>query len=251
MARSFLLIHGMCCTGSVWKNFQRFYEERGVRVFAPTLRPELRTRRRPSKGLHALRLADYEADVEQELARIEQLTGGPVTVIGHSMGGLLAQTLAERNRPNAAVFISPTPPADVRTPYFTRFWSRFRTVRSLGLVPRALYPYRFATDYLVFNRVPHAERAAAHAEMVHEAREVFADFDSRHIDEAKIEIPVLTIAATRDRLVTADVVRLTAQKYERVGGHFKEYREHGHWLYGEPGWERPAADILAWVEAHT
>jgi hypothetical protein len=30
MARSFLLIHGMCCTGDVWRNFRRFFEARGV-----------------------------------------------------------------------------------------------------------------------------------------------------------------------------------------------------------------------------
>lgn len=251
MTRAFLLLHGMCCTGAVWDNFRGFYEARGVRVFAPTLRPELRVRKRPPRDLHALRLADYEADVERELSRIEQLTGGPVTVIGHSLGGLLAQTLAERNRPNAAVFISPSPPADVRTPLSTRFWWGFRRARKLGLVPGALYPYRFVTDRIAFNRVPPAQRALAHAQMVHESREVFADVPARHIDETKIRIPTLTISARRDRLVTPDLVRLTGKKYERVGGTFKEYREHAHWLYGEPGWETPAADILAWVEANT
>jgi alpha-beta hydrolase superfamily lysophospholipase len=250
MTRSFLLIHGMCCTGEVWNNFKRFYEARGVRVFTPTLRPELRVRRRPPAALAQLRFADYVADLERELDRIEQQTQSQVTVIGHSMGGLLAQALAERNRPNAAVFISPTSPVGVRSRALRRFWKGFDYVHRAGLVPGALYPYRAITEWIALNAVPPAERRAAHASMVCESRAVFADFRKLHIDETKIRIPVLTIAATRDRLVPAFEVRRTAKKYAAVGGHFKEYDAHGHWLYAEPGWERPAADILEWVEAH-
>jgi alpha-beta hydrolase superfamily lysophospholipase len=251
MSRPLLLVHGMCCTGGIWDNFRTFYESRGFRVYTPTLRPEERRRSRPPRALHGLRFTDYIADLEQEVARIEGETGRRPVVIGHSMGGLLAQALAERNIVSAAVFISPTPPAGVHTPRFRRFWRVFAVVRALGLVPRALYPFRAVTDRLVFNRVPRDARGGEHAKMVHESREVFADFPRHAIDETKIKIPVLTVAATRDRLVTADVVRLTAQKYERVGGAFKEYENHGHWLYAEPGWEEPAREILEWIEAST
>jgi alpha-beta hydrolase superfamily lysophospholipase len=251
MTRPLLLVHGMCCTGAIWENFRRHYEARGLRVYTPTLRPQDRLRTRPPKSLHALRFADYVADLEQEVSRIEAETGAKPVVIGHSMGGLLAQALAEQNLVSAAVFISPTPPADVRTPRLSRFWRIFAVVRALGLVPPALYPYRRVTDRLVFNRVPREQRDTQHKLMVQESREVFADFPKHGIDETKIKIPVLTVAATRDRLVTADVVRLTAKKYERVGGEFKEYANHGHWLYAEPGWEQPADEILAWIRQNT
>jgi pimeloyl-ACP methyl ester carboxylesterase len=249
MSRSFLLIHGMCCTGDVWRNFQRFYEERGHRVFAPTLRPQDRVRRRPPASLRALRFAQYVDDLDQEIDRIEQQTGGGVTVVGHSMGGLIAQALAERNRPNAAVLISPTATADVRTVLMTGFWTAFAAARAAKLTPAAIFPHRAVADWLVFNQVPAAERDAHHAAMVHESGEAFADFRVHRIDEQKIRIPVLTIAARRDRLVPAVLVRLTAKKYEKIGGAFKEYAHHGHWLYSEPGWETVAADILDWVEA--
>lgn len=251
MQRSFLLIHGMCCTGDVWSRFRGFYEARGIRVFTPTLRPIERVRRKPPRELRALRFSDYVVDIEQEIDRIEAETGAPPTVIGHSMGGLLAQAMAERNRGNAVVLISPTPPAGVRDASFTTFWGGFVVARALGLVPRALFPFRGVTDRLVFNQVPHLERDLAHAGMVHESREVFADFRTHHIDETKIKIPLLTVSARRDRLVPARLTRLTAKKYEPIGGAFKEYRDHGHWLYAEPGWETPAAEILEWVEANT
>ena len=251
MSRSFLLIHGMCCTGDVWRNFKTFYEARDIRVFTPTLRPSDRVRRNPPGTLAELRFANYVEDLEHEIGRIEDETGNPVTVIGHSMGGLLAQALAERNRPNAAVLISPTAPAGVRTSLMTGFWAGFAVAHRLGVVPKVLYPHRVITDWLVFNQVPQAERRGEHKTMVHESLSAFADFRVHHVDEQRIRIPLLTIAASRDRLVPAPLVRLTARKYEAIGGDFKEYENHGHWLYAEPGWEQPAADILAWVEAKT
>lgn len=251
MSRSFLLIHGMCCTGDVWRNFRGFYEERDIRVFTPTLRPSERVRRDPPSTLRGLRFANYVEDLEREIDRIEDQTGNPVTVIGHSMGGLLAQALAERNRPNAAVLISPSAPAGVRTTTMTGFWAGFAVAHKLGLVPGAMFPHRVITDWLVFNQVPQAARRSEHRSMVHESLGAFADFRLHHIDETQIRIPMLTIAASRDRLVPAPLVRLTAKKYAAIGGAFMEYENHGHWLYAEPGWETPAADILQWVEANT
>lgn len=241
----------MCCTGEVWSNFRTFYEARGHRVFTPTLRPNERVRRKAPASLRALRFAHYIEDLEQEVQRITAETGQRPTVIGHSMGGLLAQALAERNCVNAAVFISPTSPADVRTMQMSFFWGAYLVASSLGLVPNVLYPYRRMTDRMVLNQVPVHEREAAFAGMVQESRAAFADFRTHAIDETKIKVPVLTVAATMDRLVPAPLVRLTAKKYEPIGGAFKEYAQHGHWLYAEPGWETPAAEILEWVEKNS
>jgi alpha-beta hydrolase superfamily lysophospholipase len=71
------------------------------------------------------------------------------------------------------------------------------------------------------------------------------------IDESKIRVPVLTVAASRDKLLPPHLARLVAKKYAAIGGEFREYAEHGHWLYTEPGWEKPAADIYAWLKAAT
>src|SRR3954470_1984081 len=120
-----LMIHGMCCTGEVWSQFRSLFESRGVKVYTPTLRPELRVgmRARPPRALGELTLADYVSDLEQEVDQIEQETGMKPAVIGHSMGGLLAAALAARGRVSAGVFISPAAPAGVRTLRHRLFWS--------------------------------------------------------------------------------------------------------------------------------
>lgn len=250
MSHSLLLIHGMCCTGEVWANFKTFYQARGHRVFTPTLRPLERVRKRPPPSFATLRFQDYVDDVAREIDRIEVETGEPPILIGHSMGGLIAQVLAATNRPKAAVFISPTAPADVRDRQQRMFWGALRIARDLGVTPRTVFPYRRVADALVFNCVPASARDAEHAGMVQEPRAIVEDIAQQLVDETKIRIPVLTVAARRDRLVPAPIVRLTAKKYAPVGGAFKEYANHGHWLYSEPGWETPAAEILAWAEAN-
>jgi alpha-beta hydrolase superfamily lysophospholipase len=244
-----MMVHGMCCTDAVWAQFRAFFEARGARVHTPTLSPELRTRTRPPRALRALAFDDYVGELEREALRIEAERGSKPAVIGHSMGGLLAQVLAERGLVSAAALISPSPPAGVRNLSSSVFWNAFGVGRRLGITPRAIFPERRFTDAMVFNALPVAERAAAHAAMVHESGRAFADLASYPVDESTIRVPMLTVAAGRDRLVPASVVRLTARKYERIGGEFLEYPEHAHWLYAEPGWEKPAADIHDWLSA--
>jgi alpha-beta hydrolase superfamily lysophospholipase len=246
-----LMVHGMCCTGDVWSHFRTFFEARGARVFTPTLRPEARVSilGKPKRALSELGFADYARDLERETLRIAELTGVRPVVIGHSMGGLLAQVLAERNLVEAAVFISPTAPAGVQDRVTRLFWSAISLSNKLGIAPWAIKSRRSLVERTVLNALPAAERAAAYDAFVYESGRAFNDLGNWPVDETRIRVPVLTVAATRDRLVPAKLVRRTARKYAAVGGEFREYRAHGHWLYAEPGWEQPAADIFTWLEA--
>ena len=246
-----LMLHGMCCTGDVWKHFRDFFEARGSRVHTPTLRPEQRTRSRPPRELRQLCFEDYVRDVIDVAEGIEREAGQRPVVIGHSMGGLLAQALAERGKVQAAVFISPSPPAGVRTFAAHAWWATMAVGRALGAVPSAILPTRGTTNSIVFNRVPQGDREAAFGGMVHESGRAFLDLGKYAIDEKNIRVPVLTVAAGQDRLVPASLVRRTAQKYAAVGGELLEYRDHGHWLYAEPGWEKPATEIYDWLAART
>lgn len=244
-----LMVHGMCCTGEVWTGFRSFFEARGATVHTPTLRPEQRTRTRPPRELHTLSFDDYVADLEADIARIEAASGEKPYVIGHSMGGLLAQALAERDRVRAAVLISPSAPAGARTLSASLMWGVVGFGAIFKLTPRAILPERRFADRAVLNVMPTDEREAAWAGMVHESGRAFLDLGTRAIDESRIRVPMLTVAAGADRLVPADLVRQTAKKYARVGGELKEYAHHGHWLYAEPRWEEAANDIYQWLSS--
>jgi pimeloyl-ACP methyl ester carboxylesterase len=248
-----MMVHGMSCTGEVWSHFRTLFEAGGVRVYTPTIFPELRTTilKRPVKAIRDLSFDDYVNYLEQEIQRIELQTGMTPAVIGHSMGGLLAQALAERNRVSAAVFISPSPPLGCAPPLMRAFWSIHSLAHRFGYAPKIIRVDKLSTDAVVFNRLPAADHAAALSAMVYESGRAFHELGERAIDETKIRIPVLTVAASSDRLVPATSVRLTGRKYAAIGGEFREYKNHGHWLYAEPGWQLPAGDILDWLRNAT
>jgi pimeloyl-ACP methyl ester carboxylesterase len=247
-----MMVHGMSCTGEVWSLFRKFFEDQGVRVYTPTLYPELRTSilKRPVGAIRELGFEDYVGYLEREIQRIEQQTGVTPAVIGHSMGGLLAQALAERNRVAAAVFISPAPAAGCASLSLRVMWRCHSVMHSLKLAPKIIRVNKGTTDAVVFNALPHAARPAALRAMVYESGRAFHELE-RDIDETKVRIPVLTVAASRDRLIPPASVRLTGRKYAAVGGEFREYERHGHWLYAEPGWEEAAGDILSWLRSAT
>jgi alpha-beta hydrolase superfamily lysophospholipase len=253
MQTPILMVHGMCCTGQVWTQFRSFFEARGTKVYAPTLRPLDRVgiHERPHRALAQLSLNDYVADLEAEVQRIQHETGLVPAVIGHSMGGLLAQALAERQRISAAVLISPASPAGTRTLNNYLFWGGYALLERVGLNQPMIRPSRRTTDFMVMNVMPPSERAEAVEGMVWESGRAFGEFAHYPIDETRIRAPLLTIAAGRDRLVPASQVRRTAAKYAAVGGELREYRQHGHWLYAEPGWELVAADVYDWLERAT
>jgi pimeloyl-ACP methyl ester carboxylesterase len=245
-----MMVHGMCCTGDVWSRFRTLFEARGARVFTPTLRPDARTtiRSKPNRALKEIGFSDYLQQLEGEIARISDSTGQRPAVIGHSMGGLLTQALAERNLVEAAVLICPSTLASLQDTV-TRLFFRYTALKHrLGTAHWAINSPRRLVDFTVFNRVPEAERQAAYEAFVYESGRAFNDLGHWSIDETRIRVPILTVAARQDRLVPAKLVRRTGKKYATVGGEFVEYREHGHWLYGEPGWEKPASDIYDWLD---
>ena len=83
---SVLLVHGICLGAWVWReNFMPYLAARGFPAYALSLRGH-----GDSDGatdLHHWHLKDFAADLEWAAERI----GGPMVIVGHSMGGGVAQ----------------------------------------------------------------------------------------------------------------------------------------------------------------
>lgn len=101
-----LFIHGLLGGAWYFDRYQQFFAERGHPSFAVNLRGHHGSRPVPDLGRVSLR--EYAADA-LEAAR---WVGRPL-VVGHSMGGLLALTLAAENAVPAAVLLAPAPPRGI------------------------------------------------------------------------------------------------------------------------------------------
>lgn len=252
MAKSLLMIHGVGCGGNVWDRMRTGFEAAGYVCDAPTLFPDLRTPEAPPEALGRLSLEDYVNAMSEAAGRMAERHGKPPVVIGHSMGGLIAQRLVERGEVAAGIFLTPAQPAgctvrDLRV--LRTFWSIVR--HGPGALPgKALKVGPKGFSWGVLNAVPKSRHAAIYAEALYDSGQVYADLtDPPEIDTDRIRVPTLTIGARRDRATPVKAVRKTAAKYAAapVPGDYLEYRENAHWIVDEPGTDRVIADMVDWL----
>lgn len=254
-------IHGMWGHGRLWDNWRGLLEARGHTLVAPTLRHhDIGANAPPPPELAATSLLDYADDVEAEIRALDT----PPVIVGHSMGGLIAQILAARGLARAAVFLTPAPPAgwpaviELNLPSVTRtFFVAMAT--SASVVFRAHKPSLGTAIYSCMNRLPRAQAEAEYACMVPESGRALFEiglwfFDrsrrATRIDPAAVTCPTLTVGCGKDRITPVASVRATARRYAEAGGIYREYPDNAHWVIGEPGWNRIATETAEWIEAN-
>ena len=93
MSETVFMIHGMWGGSWYWQNYKNHLEARGYRCITSTLRyHDVSPKDAPHPQLGTTSLLDYADDLEKEIRAL----GVKPIIIGHSMGGLLAQMLAAR-----------------------------------------------------------------------------------------------------------------------------------------------------------
>jgi pimeloyl-ACP methyl ester carboxylesterase len=204
-----LLLHGWMASADL--NWWTVYDDlaaRGNRVVALDHRGHGRGLRSPEP----FRLEDCAHDAA---AVVQQLGCGPVTAVGYSMGGPIAQLLA-RDHPDvvSAVVCCATAP-DWREPRWVRtFW---RTMAGLRLT-MGLAPTSFWTAMLVAGRFPASpHRAWAAAELsrgnpvdLAEAGRELGRYDARSW-LGSIDTPAAVVVTARDTQVPPHKQRELAQ----------------------------------------
>jgi pimeloyl-ACP methyl ester carboxylesterase len=214
--------------------------------FAATGRDTVAAARRGRLGVGPERAAGLTFDdyVDDTLAVVDALGRAPV-VVGHSLGGLVAQRVAELGRARALVLLASAPPGmlTAQAIAFPRFAPKLPRI----MTGRPFVVGNDACSVLALNRVPEAARPAIHAHLTEESGRVYRSMmlGTIRIDASKVRVPVFVAGGVDDRIISTRLVRTTARHY-RVDARL--YDDHGHWLLEEPGWERLADDVVEWLE---
>ncbi len=251
MAKVAVFIHGMWATPEVWRNWQTFLQARGWQTLVPALRHHDAPPQAPPPALGTTSLLDYAADLED---RLRGLPDKPV-VIGHSMGGLLALVLCARGLASAGVLLAPAPPSGVIAirPSNIRAFARIQL--NWGWWRK---PHRATLGealWHTFNTTDPREGRERHAGFVHDSRRALFEMALPWLDGSKattidprlVTVPLLFVAADKDRLTPRGVVRRAARYFGHVSD-YVEYPGQGHWVLGQPGWERIADDAATWLD---
>ena len=234
-----LCLHGMFAGSWVYERVLPLISARGYPAAALAFRGHPPAG--PIAAMGRTSIAGYCHDAFEAARELER----PI-VIGHSLGGLVAQLLASRNLVRAAVLVSSAPPRGIGV--FSRpLLLRMARYLPALLLSRPFVPTAGDLDALVLNEVPPAERAAIRDRFVADsgraARQVaLGVYD---IPARSLRCPILVVGAERDRFVPIGVARRLARRYDAP---LHVAAGHGHFLFAEPGWELQVAAILDWID---
>jgi pimeloyl-ACP methyl ester carboxylesterase len=242
------MVHGAFCGGWAFNRFRRPFERAGHQVTAPDLpgHEEL-PNRQPVAGLS---MSDYAQAITKVIAAQES----PPVVIGHSLGGLVAQLAAARARVSGLILLAPSAPWGV-TGSSPEEAASAMSLYALGpLWPMtAVDPSRDLAHRYLVDRLPREGRRWVYERMRPESgRALFETlnwwldpFATTLVSPHSIRAPVLGVAGGADAIHPVATVRATVS---RLGGSVSVFKGASHWLQGEPGWEEVAEACLGWIE---
>ncbi len=236
-----LFVHGMWGGSWMWERYLGFFAGQGYACYALNLRGHHGSRPVPAIG--RVPFADYVMDVRGAVAALDN----PI-LVGHSMGGLLVQKLAELLDPPAAVLLAPAAPRGV-FPLCTFELARL-ALKHLPemLLARPVAPSFEEASALLLGRTLPAERRPVFERLVSESGRAAFDMAVAGVpvDARRVRSPMLVVAGYDDRITPAKLLRRVARKYD---AELRVYEDHAHMLLMETGWETIAGDVAAWLDA--
>jgi pimeloyl-ACP methyl ester carboxylesterase len=243
-----LMIHGAFCGPWSLDGLKDRFEVAGYEVIAPCLR--FHDGGPAPAALGTTGLADYAADREEEIAALD----APPILVGHSMGGLLAQILAARLPAQALILLAPSAPWGIAPT--TLF--EIGAVQAMHLNPgywnKVLEPSRDVALAHSLDKLPKNMRDAVYERFVPESGRATFEImswalDMNHasaVDADAITAPLLFLTGSDDRINPPSTVARIAARYG-ARATVEVLPGMGHWLIGEPGWEVLADRALGWL----
>lgn len=237
-------IHGAGGTSRYLKNYLLFFARAGWSSYAINLRGHHPSDYDPA--LAQTTLEDYIADVEKVLTvlGIENCA-----LIGHSMGGLIAQKVAMRfESVQALITVASAPPLGINLamredlPYSEAIMNSMWGLINMQPVKLA---YSLA-EKAVLNNIEEKERENVFSLFVAESLMVgYQVAQGVFVDPEKIACPKLVIGCRRDHTASESMEKELA---DFLKADYISYRQFAHLPMLEKGWEKSARDISNWLQ---
>lgn len=248
-------IHGMWGRPSAFAVLRQELAAAGFTSVAPTLPlHDLPAGSPPPAALGALRLGDYVESLRRDLAALDE----PPIVIGHSLGGLLAQLLVaavgpEKVRGLALLATAPSAQVQVHALDPAALKAVWGMTMQWGWWAKPLMPVPGVLRTAVFNGVSEEEIRQGLAEVTWDSGAVLAQLAAplldpargSRVDYARLQLPALVLTGLDDRMMPAAVSRATARHLGGAGARvdYEEWAGVGHWLFHDAVRPRLAAAL--------
>jgi len=248
-----VIVHGMWSTPEALADLRKHFEAGGHTVYTPALpyhKPMAEMDRATQAGLAKSGIGTYVAAIRQLVQGLDR----PPILIGHSMGALIAQLVAQRTDIEGLVLISSAPPAGINA------WS-WSVIRTFGHNLFKFPMWKVLTDL----RPENIRYGIANTQSVEVQRDILrlstyesglASFQlgmwflfrrpATRLDTAAIRCPVLLVSGREDRITPIQVQRKLAQRYGSKAT-LVELPGVCHWTIGGHAFESVVGEIDAWM----
>lgn len=235
-----LFLHGMFAHPGLMSDWVALLRDAGYDVAVPAMPGHDPVDR---DVLTRVTLTDY---VDTALAAYDDLPEAPI-VIGHSIGGLVAQHVAAARDPIALVLLAPVPPGIL--------WPQLHSLPHLApLMPNILRGRPIMPSDRTFRDVPlyglpPEEQAEIAARFVPDSAHVFRSMslgtrDTR-VDPRSVTAPVLCVSGGSDRNVSTATSRQIARRYRAEHQHHPRLP---HWIIATSAIGEVAPGVLRWLD---
>ncbi len=247
--RVLLVAHGYAEHSGRYEAFGSWFAERGCAVHAFDHQGHGRS---PGHRCHVERFDDYLDDLQSALDRVRAAHAGiPLSLVGHSMGGLMVARFLVERRPaiSSAVLSAPALALAEGVSRLRRLAAR--TLRSFlprlalgsGLDPQGLSrDPEVVRAYLDDPLIVRSMSVSLAAELL----DAIGDTAAR---AREIEIPLLLLHGEEDPLCPIDGSRTFHAGLEAPGAVLRSYPRLRHELFNEPEREQVWLDLLEWLRA--
>ncbi|KOS04847.1 hypothetical protein AM493_01400 [Flavobacterium akiainvivens] len=249
-----LFITGAFVSHTTWNRWISYFEDKGYNAIAPSW-PH---KEKSAAELRALQPHDHElaaltlSGVVSHYAQIALRLGEKPVVIGHSLGGLVAQILINQGYAKGGVAIHAVPPKGVIPYEFTFLKSSWKLLGLFSSLKKT-YLMSFADfQYAFGNGMSYEEQAEAYElYAIPESKRVGRGglTDAAFVDYSKRHAPLLLTAGLDDNVIPAHLTRRVFNKY-RKGTSVLEYAEFAtnHSVLTHDDWEIEASYIANFLE---
>lgn len=262
MSQTIIFIHGMFQNKKSWNKWIEFFSAKGYNCIAESWPDHegdpAQLRANPPAELGDLLLDDVITSMETLVLKhggdSEHEHEKPI-VIGHSVGGLITQILANRGYISLGVPICSVAPNKM----ITIDWPFFQNVAAIANPFKGDKPFEQTEEsfHKAFCNTLTVEEAKVAFELTctHDSRNVLRGClgSSGHVELDKEHVPLLFISAKEDQIVPTELVEKNSKAYDKDSGvtGFREFENRSHYICGERGWEEVAAYIENWLQDHS
>jgi pimeloyl-ACP methyl ester carboxylesterase len=238
-----LFVHGSYCGAWVWaETFLPYFARAGFAAYAVSLRGH-----GDSEGdLAFASLSDYVEDVRAAIAHL----GGHCILVGHSMGGIVAQhCFGDGDAVAALVLMASVPPSGLANSAMTLMMTAPDLMIQFGLL-QSLGPSAVTGDAIrraiLSDATPEAEVARLLPQFQTESHTISLDLMTPPPPRRPVTArPVLVLGGSADPMIPTADLREAAAFYD---AELEIFDGAPHGLMLDSAWWQPTADrILAWL----